>query len=70
MSTISAPQLSYSLAHAAEVTDLSRASLERAIRTGHLKARKSTRNESGEGQGKYLIRHRDLEAYVDSLPEA
>ncbi len=62
--------LAYSIAKAVEVSGLSRASLDRAIRSGALKARRSTRNEDGEGQGKYLVKHADLEAYIDSLPEA
>lgn len=62
--------LAYSIAKAVEVSGLSRASLDRAIRSGQLKARRSTRNEDGEGQGKYLVKHADLEAYIDSLPEA
>lgn len=70
MSTTHATPLSYSLDGAIAQTGLTRHSLIQAIHAGHLKARRSTRNESGEGQGKYLIRHADLVAYVDQLPEA
>lgn len=62
--------LSFSIKTAAEATSLSPQSIERAIKSGALKARKSSRNEKGEPTGKYLILARDLERYLDGLVEA
>ena len=62
--------LAYPIADAVRVSGLSRSQLDRAIRAGLLAARRSSRGENGEGQGKYLVKHADLVAYIDSLPEA
>lgn len=69
MSATAAP-LAYSVAAAVEATGLSKSHLNDAIGRGALKARKSSRNEeTGEPQGKWVIRAADLAAYIDSLPE-
>jgi hypothetical protein len=70
MTTTAAP-LSYSTITASAATGLSRSQLDRAIRAGELKARKSSRHEeTGEPIGKWVILAADLQAYLDSLPEA
>lgn len=62
--------LSYSVPMATKVTGLSQQSLRDAIHAGALKARRSARNEDGDGVGKFVILAADLQAYLDSLPEA
>jgi hypothetical protein len=62
--------LAYSVATACAATSLSKSQLDRAIRAGLLKARKSSTTEDGEPTGKYVILADDLEAYLASLPEA
>jgi excisionase family DNA binding protein len=69
VTTATAP-LAYSIATAVEATGLSKSHLDRAIRAGELKAHKSGRDEDGEPVGKWVILARDLNAYLDSLPEA
>jgi hypothetical protein len=65
-------KLSYDLKTAAAATDLSRSTLDRAIRAGLLKARRSDSNdrETGKGRGKVVILAADLQAYLDALTEA
>lgn len=62
--------LSYSLPTAVAATGLSRSQLDRAIRKGELKARKSSVNDDGEPTGKFVILAADLQEYLDNLPEA
>ena len=62
--------LSYSIAGAVEATGLSKAHFERVIKSGELKARKSSRDKDGEPVGKYVILARDLEAYLEGLVDA
>lgn len=62
--------LSYSIATATAATGLSKSHLDRAIRAGDLKARKSSRNKDGEPTGNWVILAHDLQGYLDSLPEA
>lgn len=61
--------LAYSTATASAATGLSKSHLDRAIRTGELKARKSSRSDKGEPQGSWVILAADLDAYLHSLPE-
>lgn len=63
-------KLAYSIPEAVAATGLSRTYLTDAIRSGRLKARKSSEDEAGNAQGKLVIRAADLEAFIDSLPEA
>lgn len=62
--------LAYSLRTAAEATGLSKTHLSDAIGRGDLRARRSSVNDKGELQGKWVILAADLQAYLDSLPEA
>lgn len=62
--------LAYSVVRATEVTGLSKSHLERAIRAGQLKAKKSGKDKKGEPVGKYVILARDLEAYLEGLVDA
>lgn len=62
--------LSYSLEGASRATGLSSSHLDRAIRAGELRARKSSRDADGEPAGRFVILADDLEAYLHSLPEA
>lgn len=41
-----------------------------AIHRGDLKAKRQSRNEDGEGQGKYLVSIKALEAWYDGLADA
>jgi hypothetical protein len=69
MTTTTVP-LSYSIAGAVQATGLSKSHLERAVRSGELKARKSSKDSEGEPKGKYVILTRDLEAYLEGLVDA
>lgn len=62
--------IAYSLATAAEATGLSRSHLERAIRTGHLRAKRTTVDADGKPAGKWVIKAEALTAYVDELVDA
>lgn len=62
--------LAYSISGAVGATGLSKAHLERAIKAGKLRAKKSSRDKDGEPVGKYVILARDLEAYLDGLVDA
>lgn len=61
--------ISYDLKGAQAVTGLSTSHLKRAIGEGHLKAKRSNERDDGTLAGKWVIRARDLEAYIDSLPD-
>lgn len=61
--------LAYSIRTAVGATSLSKTHLTDAINRGDLKARRSSKNEKGEPQGKWVILAADLEAYIASLPE-
>jgi hypothetical protein len=63
-------KLSYTLEQAADETSLSADTLKKAIRKGDLKSKRSSRDENGDGVGKYLILGRDLQAYLDQLADA
>lgn len=66
---MSAP-ISYSLPGAVAATGLSRSTLDRAIRSGHLRAKKTGPLVDGKPTGVYLITHADLTAYIDGLEAA
>lgn len=62
--------LAYSIATATTATGLSKSHLERAIKAGQLRAKKSGVTEDGEPCGKYVILAADLEAYLSELVDA
>lgn len=62
--------ISYSLKGAAAATGLSSNTLERAIRTGHLRAKKSSTDEDGNPTGVWVIPAESLKAYVDAMVDA
>lgn len=69
MSTTTTP-LSFSIVGAAAATGLSRSYLDRAIKSGDLPAKKSSRNDDGQPTGKWLILTRDLESFLERLADA
>lgn len=62
--------VSYSLAGAAAATGLSKSTLQRAIRAGRLRAKKSDADEDGNPVGVLVIPHADLQRFVDGLVDA
>lgn len=66
---MSAP-ISYSLKGAAAATGLSASALERAIKSGHLRAKKSSTDADGNPTGVWVIPATSLQAYVDGLVDA
>lgn len=69
MSTATAAPLAYSIRTAVEATGLSKTHLTDAIKAGELKTRRSSVDDKGDPQGKYVILAADLAAYLASLPE-
>lgn len=61
--------LAYSIRTAVEASGLSKTHLIDAINRGEIKARRSSRNDAGEPQGKWIIPAAELQAYLDTLPE-
>ena len=62
--------LSYTLKGAAAASGLSTTHLQQAVHSGQLRAKRSNRDSDGEGVGRYLILRRELEAYLEGLPDA
>lgn len=63
--------LAYNTVTAAAAVGLSKDSIEIAIRTGALKAKRTGRtNAEGKQTGRYLIRHTDLVDWFDGLEDA
>lgn len=62
--------LSYSLPGAVLATGLSRRTLERAIATGKLRAKKSTVDANGDPAGVWVIPASALAKFIDELPDA
>lgn len=63
-------KLSYTLTEAAEATGVSEDTLKGAIRRGDLRAKRSSKNDDGDGVGKYLLTTAALTAWLDSLADA
>ena len=59
-----------SLAELAAATGLSARHWRRAIESGDLPAKRSGRNSDGHPAGNYVTYVRDVDAYLDQLPEA
>lgn len=62
--------LSYTYKTAAEATGLTVATLSRAVKSGHLRAKRSGVTEDGEPTGSYVILAADLQAWLESLAAA
>lgn len=69
MSAATITPLSYSITTAVLATGFSRTHLTDAINKGELKARRSSKDDKGEPQGKWVILAADLQAYLAALPE-
>lgn len=63
-------KLAYTRAEAAEACGVAENFITAAIRKGTLRAKRSGKSEDGKPAGKYLIRQRDLEAWLDTLEDA
>lgn len=70
LSAHDAAPVSYSMAGAVKATGLSRSTLDRAIRTGRLRAKKSGIDENGEPAGVLVIPADSLRAFIDGLEDA
>jgi hypothetical protein len=62
--------ISYSLKGAAAATGLSPSTLERAIKAGRLRAKKSSEDADGNPVGTWVILASALKSYVDGLVDA
>lgn len=62
--------LSYSMPGAVAATGLSRSALERAIRTGALRAKKSSTDDDGNPTGVWVIPADSLKSFIDGLIDA
>lgn len=63
--------ISYNMAGAVSASGMSRSALDRAIRAGKLKAKRTSEDEeTGKGVGSFVIKAADLEAFIDSLVDA
>lgn len=62
--------LAYSLAGAVEASGLSKSTLERAIRAGRLRAKKSDVDADGNPAGVWVIPAASLQAFIDGLVDA
>jgi excisionase family DNA binding protein len=61
-------KLAFSVREAAQATGLSASTIDRAIRAGKLRIRRTTEKD-GEVSGSRLILAADLDAYLAALPE-
>lgn len=62
--------ISYSMAGAVIASGLSKSTLERAIKAGRLKAKKSEADKDGNPIGVWVITHVALMDFVDGLVDA
>lgn len=62
--------IAYSMSGAVKASGLSRSTLDRAIKAGRLKAKKSDVDENGDPCGVLVIFHRDLAAFLEALVDA
>lgn len=63
-------KLAFTREEAATACGVSLRTIIRAINTGALKAKRSSRDDDGNPTGKYLILADDLRAWLDSLEAA
>lgn len=62
--------ISYSMAGAVAATGLSRSTLERAIRTGQLKAKRTSKDDDDKPTGTWVLTAAALQAFIDGLVDA
>lgn len=62
--------VSFTIATATAATGLSRATIDRAIKSGALRAKRSSLTEDGEPAGSYVILADALNAWLEGLPDA
>lgn len=62
--------LSYSKAGASEATGMSEQTIDRAIKAGKLRAKKSGLTEDGEPTGRVVILASELAAWLETLADA
>ena len=62
--------LAYSKSGAAKAADVSPQTLDRAIKAGRLKAKRTSETKDGEPAGKILILASDLAAWLEGLADA
>lgn len=62
--------ISYSLPGAVAATGLSRSTLERAIREGTLRAKKSSKDKNDQPAGVWVIKADALAKFIDGLMDA
>lgn len=63
-------RLALTIPDAAEACGVTDKAIRTAIRTGHLRAKRQSKDADGNGIGKYLIPVAALEAWLDSLADA
>lgn len=63
-------RLAYDKREAAEACGVSEDTIKKAINSGALRAKRSSKNEDGDGVGKYLITRAALEAWLEELADA
>jgi len=63
-------KIALSTAEAASAVGVSRETIRLAIQSGALRAKRSSTNADGDGQGNYLISIKALEEWFDGLVDA
>lgn len=67
---MSTTPLAYNMAGAVAASGMSRSALERAIRDGRLRAKKSSVDDDGNPVGNWIITAPALQAFIDGLVDA
>lgn len=62
--------IALSIPEAATAVDMTPAMLRKAIHAGQLRAKRQSRDEAGNGVGKYLISVKALEEWFEGLEDA
>lgn len=62
-------KMAHKLREVSEITSIGYDRLRAYIDSGELKAKRN-RNEDGEPKGPFIVMARDLESFLDSLPDA
>lgn len=67
---MSRPKLAYTIPEAAATYGVTDKTIRAAINSGRLRAKRASRNDQGEGTGKYLIASDALAAWFEDLVDA